>query len=122
MHLLCSMVSTACKAGTRSSQWLLLRPAGADEEAPGTPSAAHLQPLARRKKAKRGKLGLLPLVALIFYEVSGGPFGTEVRLQTVWRLTPKLIALCWALPVCAGRSWAAGGEGRRRWSWPCWPC
>jgi len=30
------------------------------------------------KKRKRSKLGLLPLVALIFYEVSGGPFGTEV--------------------------------------------
>ena len=25
------------------------------------------------KKRKRSKLGLLPLVALIFYEVSGGP-------------------------------------------------
>ena len=25
-------------------------------------------------------LTLLPLVALIFFEVSGGPFGTEVRL------------------------------------------
>ena len=30
------------------------------------------------RKRKRSKLGLLPLVALIFYEVSGGPFGTEV--------------------------------------------
>ena len=30
------------------------------------------------KKKRRSKLGLLPLVALIFYEVSGGPFGTEV--------------------------------------------
>ncbi len=30
--------------------------------------------------AKRIKpLSLLPLIALIFYEVSGGPFGTEVR-------------------------------------------
>ena len=34
------------------------------------------------KKRKRSKLGLLPLVALIFYEVSGGPFGTEVRPLT----------------------------------------
>ncbi len=34
------------------------------------------------KKRKRSKLGLLPLVALIFYEVSGGPFGTEVELST----------------------------------------
>ena len=33
------------------------------------------------KKRKRSKLGLLPLVALIFYEVSGGPFGTEVRFH-----------------------------------------
>ena len=46
---------------------------------PDTPPARQMQPLARRKKAPRGKLGLLPLVALIFYEVSGGPFGTEVR-------------------------------------------
>ncbi len=30
------------------------------------------------KRQPRTKLGLLPLVALIFYEVSGGPFGTEV--------------------------------------------
>lgn len=30
------------------------------------------------KLRARAKLGLLPLVALIFYEVSGGPFGTEV--------------------------------------------
>lgn len=35
------------------------------------------------KKRKRSKLGLLPLVALIFYEVSGGPFGTEVGSQQV---------------------------------------
>ncbi len=34
------------------------------------------------KKRKRSKLGLLPLVALIFYEVSGGPFGTEVGIFT----------------------------------------
>ena len=63
---------------------LLLGPADSDEEAPS------MQPLARRKKAKRSKLGLLPLVALIFYEVSGGPFGTEVRqrLRAVCRLTP----------------------------------
>ncbi len=28
-------------------------------------------------------LTLLPLVALIFYDVSGGPFGIEVRLPTL---------------------------------------
>jgi hypothetical protein len=33
------------------------------------------------KRPARAKLGLLPLVALIFYEVSGGPFGTEARAQ-----------------------------------------
>ena len=57
-----------------------------------------MQPLARRKKAKRSKLGLLPLVALIFYEVSGGPFGTEVRPrpQTACRLAPALLS-----PLCA---------------------
>ena len=34
------------------------------------------------RKRKRSKLGLLPLVALIFYEVSGGPFGTEVGFKS----------------------------------------
>jgi hypothetical protein len=29
---------------------------------------------------RRKPLTLLPLIALIFFEVSGGPFGTEVRL------------------------------------------
>lgn len=69
----------------------LLGPADSDEEAPS------MQPLARRKKAKRSKLGLLPLVALIFYEVSGGPFGTEVRqrLQTRQRTGSHL--LCYRL-------------------------
>jgi hypothetical protein len=69
--------------------------AGGDEEAaPGTPPAGARQPLARRKKAPRGKLGLLPLVALIFYEVSGGPFGTEVRR-----------------PPCCVRADSSGGPG-----------
>ena len=55
-----------------------------------------MQPLARRKKAKRSKLGLLPLVALIFYEVSGGPFGTEVRprLQTSQNAGSHLLCCC----------------------------
>ncbi len=30
------------------------------------------------QKSKR-PLTLLPLIAILFYEVSGGPFGTEVR-------------------------------------------
>lgn len=34
----------------------------------------------RRKHTK--PLSLLPLVALIFYDVSGGPFGTEVSQAT----------------------------------------
>lgn len=29
--------------------------------------------------ARKKPLTLLPLIALIFFEVSGGPFGTEVR-------------------------------------------
>ena len=33
---------------------------------------------ARKKLVK--PLSLLPLIALIFYDVSGGPFGTEVQL------------------------------------------
>ena len=40
---------------------------------------------ARKKLVK--PLSLLPLIALIFYDVSGGPFGTEVRLcplQQIW--------------------------------------
>jgi hypothetical protein len=31
---------------------------------------------------RKKPLTLLPLIALIFFEVSGGPFGTEVRPQT----------------------------------------
>lgn len=33
----------------------------------------------RRMIKHKRPLTFLPLVALIFYEVSGGPFGTEVR-------------------------------------------
>ncbi|KAK9840771.1 hypothetical protein WJX81_003781 [Elliptochloris bilobata] len=73
---------------------------GADEEAPSTP--AHMQPLVRRKKAKRGKLGLLPLVALIFYEVSGGPFGTEDAVSTGGPMLALLgfivLPLVWSVP------------------------
>lgn len=63
-------------------------PAGApgEEEVPlidtGHPTSTEGDiELGRQNSAKRQprtKLGLLPLVALIFYEVSGGPFGTEV--------------------------------------------
>ena len=45
------------------------------------------------KNRKRSKLGLLPLVALIFYEVSGGPFGTEVRTHET-PSTPTMPSLC----------------------------
>lgn len=31
-------------------------------------------------------LTLLPLIALIFFEVSGGPFGTEVRTVICWNV------------------------------------
>jgi len=33
----------------------------------------------KRSKKHHKPLSLLPLVALIFYDVSGGPFGIEVR-------------------------------------------
>jgi hypothetical protein len=78
--------------------------AGGDEEAaPGTPPAGGArQPLARRKKAPSGKLGLLPLVALIFYEVSGGPFGTEAR---------RPLAVVRASSRACTRSDSSGGPG-----------
>jgi hypothetical protein len=40
----------------------------------------------RRSKKHHKPLSLLPLVALIFYDVSGGPFGIEVP--------PTLASLC----------------------------
>ncbi len=47
-----------------------------DPQIPLLPTAAGG---AEGKKVKKAKpLTLLPLIALIFFEVSGGPFGTEV--------------------------------------------
>lgn len=45
-----------------------------DVESPFLPASTEAAHHARRKP-----LTLLPLIALIFFEVSGGPFGTEVR-------------------------------------------
>jgi hypothetical protein len=42
-----------------------------DVEAPGAHSSKKARPLT-----------LLPLIAIIFFEVSGGPFGTEVSIET----------------------------------------
>lgn len=47
-------------------------------ESPKTPKLMISDP---HKKKDGPKLGLLPLVALIFYEVSGGPFGVEDSVQ-----------------------------------------
>ena len=41
---------------------------------------AAVESAARKKQIK--PLSLLPLIALIFYDVSGGPFGTEVTQHT----------------------------------------
>ena len=52
----------------------------------------------RARRHKRAKpLGLLPLVALCFYDVSGGPFGIEVG--TVCKMNRE-VALCFrAVPM-----------------------
>ena len=52
--------------------------------------------------AKRAKpLTLLPLVALIFYDVSGGPFGIEVSQPLIPRSHPPLLATHWILHPAA---------------------
>ena len=55
------------------------------------------------RKRKRSKLGLLPLVALIFYEVSGGPFGTEVCFTS--SPTSNCLLLICALSRDCQRGW-----------------
>ncbi|CAK0783918.1 hypothetical protein CVIRNUC_007118 [Coccomyxa viridis] len=54
------------------------------------------------KNRKRSKLGLLPLVALIFYEVSGGPFGTEDAVTSAGPLLALIgfvvLPFVWSLP------------------------
>ena len=52
---------------------------------------------------RRGELGLLPLVAIVFFNVSGGPYGIEDAVGT---LGPGLVLLLllvtpivWSLPV-----------------------
>lgn len=73
------------------------------------------------KPPPRAKLGLLPLVALIFYEVSGGPFGTEVCPP------PILQAACmgWNAGCCCRRhlprSRAGVGAGSFTEPLPCNP-
>lgn len=68
------------------------------------PEAPLLSDESARPRRHRA-LGLLPLVALIFYEVSGGPFGIEVRCVRLsspgskWPASPSapgplLLSLC----------------------------
>jgi hypothetical protein len=47
----------------------------------------------RRREKHHKPLSLLPLVALIFYDVSGGPFGIEARSQPSPTLTLRWVAL-----------------------------
>lgn len=44
----------------------------------------------RRRQKHFKPLSLLPLVALIFYDVSGGPFGIEVRIRVSPPLLPSI--------------------------------
>ena len=67
--------------GRRSTAHALACPRTLHAVAALTPSAAFhpSDPLARQSMAAHAKpLSLLPLVALIFFDVSGGPFGIEV--------------------------------------------
>jgi hypothetical protein len=50
-----------------------------------TPFLAASGQAAPQQHARKKPLTLLPLIALIFFEVSGGPFGTEVSL---WGMPP----------------------------------
>lgn len=51
-----------------------------DGDADTVPMVAIASEVVTTSRNKRAKpLTLLPLVALIFYDVSGGPFGIEVR-------------------------------------------
>ncbi|EIE19872.1 amino acid transporter [Coccomyxa subellipsoidea C-169] len=87
-----------------------LEGAPAEEEVPlidtGVPAAPEGDvEIGRQDSAKRQprtKLGLLPLVALIFYEVSGGPFGTEDAVTSAGPLIALLgfliLPFVWSVP------------------------
>ncbi len=59
------------------------RGAGGADEARDAAAAAGADGTGQRRP-----LSLLPLIALIFFEVSGGPFGTEVGCCAVWERRP----------------------------------
>jgi amino acid transporter len=53
-----------------------------DELGTRTPVSENSTPRSQRSPRTLGKLSTLPLVALIFYEVSGGPFGLEDSVKS----------------------------------------
>jgi hypothetical protein len=65
----------------------------ANEGSPGSVGSVESGDEERGKQAhgneSKRSLTLLPLAALIFYEVSGGPFGIEVKRQSVQTFCSK---------------------------------
>jgi amino acid transporter len=74
--------------------------AAANSTAPSSPTAAEAAISAPRRPTK--PLTLLPLVALIFFEVSGGPFGTEDAVAAAGPLLTLLgfliLPCVWSIP------------------------
>ncbi|CAN6476347.1 unnamed protein product [Victoria cruziana] len=97
-------VMTACPSTAYQQQpsnqlyhQMLLQGDGAGNEAD-----AHASPPRASSKAKSRKLKLIPLVFLIYFEVSGGPFGEEPTVQAAGPLLAILgfvvFPLIWSIP------------------------
>ncbi len=65
-----------------------------------SPRSSHAQKI----EPSHRPLTLWPLVMIVFFEVSGGPFGTEVGARSRVTLTPHTRAhpSCSALPTASG--------------------
>ena len=74
-----------------------------DEFDTNTPASENSSPQGQRSpRSQPGKLSILPVVALIFYEVSGGPFGVEDSVKAGGPLLALLgfliIPFIWCIP------------------------
>eukprot|EP00897_Mesotaenium_endlicherianum_P009577 jgi/Mesen1/8648/ME000502S08014 len=79
------------------------------ESAPSNSQKADLEASPEDKHGPRGaKLTLLPLIALIFYEVSGGPYGVE---DSVKNGGPALAILGFLIFPFGGKDPSLASEG-----------
>ncbi|KAF3782453.1 putative polyamine transporter [Nymphaea thermarum] len=111
--------STACqqRPGHQPHQQILLPGDGADADAgPGNEAGVEAPPASGKSKSK--KLTLIPLVFLIYFEVSGGPFGEEPAVQAAGPLLAILgfiiFPVIWSIPealITAELSTAYPGNG-----------